>query len=175
MHFQTTVSVFQAVTLLTYVRLKRIKFTRKYQISTTVINHRIIDSSNRMWFIYKQFTKLLPFKVYSLMFTLIKASAISKILRFRKIFRNLILIMFSLAPDDPIDNTRYKKLSFTAAQDSVIHGFSGFFDTVLYKDVVLSIVPETYSEGMFSWFPIFFPIKVSYSQVLRNHIFCAFV
>lgn len=73
----------------------------------------------------------------------------------------LQVTVYSLASDDPIDNTRYKKLSFTATQDSVIHGFSGFFDTVLYKDVVLSIVPETFSEGMFSWFPMFFPIKVS--------------
>lgn len=41
-----------------------------------------------------------------------------------------------------------------------MHGFSGFFDTVLYKDVKLSIVPETFSVGMFSWFPIFFPFQV---------------
>ncbi|XP_065210237.1 protein arginine N-methyltransferase 5 [Planococcus citri] len=61
--------------------------------------------------------------------------------------------------ETPIDNTRFKKSVFEIDQDSVLHGFSGFFDTVLYKDVILSIVPETYSEGMFSWFPIFFPIK----------------
>lgn len=63
--------------------------------------------------------------------------------------------------DEIIDNTRYEKLTFEVQQDSVVHGFSGFFDTVLYKDVKLSIVPDTFSEGMFSWFPIFFPIRVS--------------
>ncbi|KAL0277779.1 UNVERIFIED_CONTAM: hypothetical protein PYX00_004944 [Menopon gallinae] len=61
--------------------------------------------------------------------------------------------------DNPIDNTRYKCLTFEVEQDCVLHGFSGFFDTVLYKDIMLSIVPETYSNGMFSWFPIFFPIS----------------
>ncbi|KAK6638504.1 hypothetical protein RUM43_006771 [Polyplax serrata] len=61
--------------------------------------------------------------------------------------------------DDPIDNTRYKILTFDVEQDCVLHGFSGYFDTVLYKDIRLSIVPETHSQGMFSWFPIFFPIS----------------
>ena len=41
-----------------------------------------------------------------------------------------------------------------------MHGFAGYFDTVLYGNVVLSIHPQTYSTGMFSWFPIYFPIKV---------------
>uniref|UniRef100_A0A0B7AFA1 Protein arginine N-methyltransferase n=1 Tax=Arion vulgaris TaxID=1028688 RepID=A0A0B7AFA1_9EUPU len=62
--------------------------------------------------------------------------------------------------DEVIDNCRYKSLEFTVTQDCVIHGFAGYFDTVLYKDVMLSILPETHSPGMFSWFPIFFPIKV---------------
>lgn len=61
--------------------------------------------------------------------------------------------------DDPIDNERYIELSFTTRESSMIHGIAGFFDMVLYKDVVLSIVPETASPGMFSWFPAFFPIK----------------
>ncbi|CAH0383631.1 unnamed protein product [Bemisia tabaci] len=56
------------------------------------------------------------------------------------------------------DNTRYGTLKFDITQDCVLHGFAGFFETVLYKDVLLSIVPETYSTGMISWFPIFFPI-----------------
>lgn len=59
------------------------------------------------------------------------------------------------------DNRRYEKLTFHINQECVLHGFSGYFDTILYKDVKLSIVPETHSQGMFSWFPIFFPIKVS--------------
>ncbi|XP_014261585.1 protein arginine N-methyltransferase 5 [Cimex lectularius] len=57
------------------------------------------------------------------------------------------------------DNRRYGILKFHVEQDSVLNGFSGYFDTVLYKDVTLSIVPHSYSTGMFSWFPIFFPLK----------------
>lgn len=65
----------------------------------------------------------------------------------------------------PIDNTRYKKLVFPVVQDSVLHGFSGYFDTVLYNGTMLSIVPETHSHGMFSWFPIFFPVIVSVNNI----------
>ncbi|XP_064640295.1 protein arginine N-methyltransferase 5-like [Lineus longissimus] len=57
-----------------------------------------------------------------------------------------------------IDNTRYIDLEFQIKENCVLHGFAGYFDTVLYKDVTLSIVPETHSQGMFSWFPILFPI-----------------
>eukprot|EP00795_Rhopilema_esculentum_P001486 gene1486-15920_t len=62
-------------------------------------------------------------------------------------------------PDVPIDNTRYKRAHFQVATANVIHGIAGYFDAVLYKDVMISIHPKTHSEGMFSWFPIFFPIK----------------
>lgn len=58
-----------------------------------------------------------------------------------------------------IDNSRFKALSFDIGQNCVLHGFSGYFDTVLYKSIFLSIVPETHTRGMFSWFPIFFPIR----------------
>lgn len=66
--------------------------------------------------------------------------------------------------DDKIDNERYIELQFENKEASMIHGIAGFFDMILYKDVVLSIHPETHSPGMFSWFPAFFPIK--------NPIFC---
>lgn len=56
------------------------------------------------------------------------------------------------------NNDRDGFLTFNIPQDCVLHGFAGYFDTVLYKDVRLSIVPETFSEGMFSWFPAFFPL-----------------
>lgn len=61
--------------------------------------------------------------------------------------------------DEEIDNKRFKTFKFEVEQDSVLHGFSGYFDAILYKDVRLSIVPHSHSKGMFSWFPIFFPIK----------------
>jgi protein arginine N-methyltransferase 5 len=41
-----------------------------------------------------------------------------------------------------------------------IHGFSGTFHCVLYKDVCISIVPESHSPHMFSWFPLFIPLTV---------------
>jgi protein arginine N-methyltransferase 5 len=41
----------------------------------------------------------------------------------------------------------------------MLHGVAGYFESVLYKDVMLSINPETHSPGMFSWFPIYFPVK----------------
>ena len=40
-----------------------------------------------------------------------------------------------------------------------MHGFAGYFECVLYKDVLLSIHPPTHSENMFSWFPIYFPLR----------------
>ncbi|KAJ3337070.1 hypothetical protein HDU93_001693 [Gonapodya sp. JEL0774] len=41
-----------------------------------------------------------------------------------------------------------------------VHGLAGFFDAVLYKDVIISIHPDWHSPGMFSWFPIFFPLRI---------------
>ncbi|XP_075525629.1 protein arginine N-methyltransferase 5 isoform X3 [Dermacentor variabilis] len=61
--------------------------------------------------------------------------------------------------DKVVDNSRYKFLRFKIKDTNVLHGFAGYFDTVLYKDVTLSICPNSHSPGMFSWFPIFFPIK----------------
>ncbi|XP_006815550.1 protein arginine N-methyltransferase 5-like [Saccoglossus kowalevskii] len=57
------------------------------------------------------------------------------------------------------DNSRFKSVSFDVEEDTVLHGFAGYFDTILFGDVTLSINPKTHSDGMFSWFPIFFPIK----------------
>ncbi|KAM7321589.1 hypothetical protein ACRRTK_019681 [Alexandromys fortis] len=58
-----------------------------------------------------------------------------------------------------IDNNRYCTLEFPVEVNTVLHGFAGYFETVLYGDISLSIRPETHSPGMFSWFPILFPIK----------------
>jgi protein arginine N-methyltransferase 5 len=46
-----------------------------------------------------------------------------------------------------------------------IHGLSGSFDSLLYKSETeedeehISIAPQTFSVGMFSWFPLFFPLR----------------
>ncbi|XP_031374612.1 protein arginine N-methyltransferase 1.5 isoform X2 [Punica granatum] len=61
-----------------------------------------------------------------------------------------------------IDNRRYKKLEFEISRDTgsvMVHGFAGYFDAKLYKDVHLSIEPSTATPNMFSWFPIFFPLR----------------
>jgi type II protein arginine methyltransferase len=45
-----------------------------------------------------------------------------------------------------------------------MHGLAGYFDAVLYDDVEISIHPQTKdrsSKDMLSWFPLFFPFKVS--------------
>ncbi|EYU29151.1 hypothetical protein ABFS82_05G121400 [Erythranthe guttata] len=79
-----------------------------------------------------------------------------------------------LAPTQPVftfthpefstkaSNQRYKKLRFDIQSDtgsSLIHGFGGYFDAILYKDVHLGIEPSTATPNMFSWFPIFFPLR----------------
>lgn len=59
-------------------------------------------------------------------------------------------------------NQRYKKLQFEIPQDTgsaVVHGFAGYFDATLYKDVHLGIEPSTATPNMFSWFAIFFPLR----------------
>lgn len=79
-----------------------------------------------------------------------------------------------LAPSQPVftfahpdyttkkSNDRYTKLQFEIAQDTgsaLVHGFAGYFDAILYKDVHLGIDPSTATPNMFSWFPIFFPLR----------------
>jgi protein arginine N-methyltransferase 5 len=56
------------------------------------------------------------------------------------------------------DNTRYAVLRFSVKVAGVVHGFAGYFASALYDDVVISICPPNASQGMFSWFPIFFPL-----------------
>ncbi|KAF5270034.1 hypothetical protein FQR65_LT05833 [Abscondita terminalis] len=72
---------------------------------------------------------------------------------------------------DVIDNDRFGKLRFTASQNCLLTGFIGYFETVLYKNVMLSINPQTYSEGMVSWFPIVFslmePVYVKEGQIIE--------
>lgn len=60
----------------------------------------------------------------------------------------------------PIDNQRYRMLSFPISINSMVHGFAGYFHATLYKHVNISIHPDTYSDGMFSWFPLFIPLRV---------------
>lgn len=59
---------------------------------------------------------------------------------------------------DPIDNSRYRTVRFRATLDCVMNGFTGYFDTVLYKDIVLSIHPFTHTKALASWFSMFIPL-----------------
>ena len=92
--------------------------------------------------------------------------------------------------DELIDNSRYSELTFPIVADSVLHGFGGYFECKLYKEIMISILPATHSpgrcsccscscfflllllflviapapvdlslSGMFSWFPILFPLR----------------
>jgi protein arginine N-methyltransferase 5 len=53
----------------------------------------------------------------------------------------------------------------TDSSPTVVHGFLGTFTAILYASprdestVVLSTRPSNFSVGMFSWFPLFFPLK----------------
>lgn len=64
------------------------------------------------------------------------------------------------SPSNNLHNVRYSQVKFQIEHaDAVMHGVAGYFEAVLYKHVMISIHPDTYSPGMFSWFPIFFPIR----------------
>jgi protein arginine N-methyltransferase 5 len=56
--------------------------------------------------------------------------------------------------------TRYHKMDFAAREAATLHGLAGYFDCYLYKDINYSIHPLTHTEGMFSWFPIFWPLRM---------------
>lgn len=68
-------------------------------------------------------------------------------------------------------NARHCHLTFVCRSRGVIHGLAGYFESTLYapmdkkKELVeISTVPdqiERKSKDMISWFPIFFPLRVS--------------
>ncbi len=69
-------------------------------------------------------------------------------------------------------NARHCHLTFVCRCRGVLHGLAGYFESVLYRPqtdegkepVELSTLPEQIdqkSRDMVSWFPIFFPLKVS--------------
>jgi protein arginine N-methyltransferase 5 len=78
-------------------------------------------------------------------------------------------------------NTRHCHLTFVCPSRGVIHGLAGYFESVLYASqlegeednkVEISILPEQIdlkSKDMISWFPIFFPLKVSPAATDSSH------
>ena len=73
-----------------------------------------------------------------------------------------------------IDNRRFVKLEFKIRCDATLHGFAGYFHSNLFGEHAISINPATFSEGMFSWFPIYFPIRnpmyVRKGEVVQVHM-----
>jgi protein arginine N-methyltransferase 5 len=71
------------------------------------------------------------------------------------------------------NNDRYTDIDFTVEVDALVHGFAGYFHCELYADFAVSIEPNTHSDGMFSWFPIYFPLRtpifVRKGQRLKSH------
>jgi len=57
------------------------------------------------------------------------------------------------------DNSRYRLLRFDLSTGGTLHGFIGYFHSTLYRDVVISTDPATLSVGMFSWFPLYLPLR----------------
>jgi len=80
---------------------------------------------------------------------------------------------FSHPNPDLKNNDRYTMLDFDIELDSLVHGFAGYFHCKLYKEFSISIEPNSLSEGMFSWFPIYFPLRVPITmrkgQRLKSH------
>ena len=61
-------------------------------------------------------------------------------------------------PSHSSDHTRYTELRFKPGH-TTIHGFIGYFESILHSKVLMSIRPESHSPNMHSWFPMYFPIK----------------
>lgn len=57
----------------------------------------------------------------------------------------------------PIDNSRHGTFEFTSQTDCVLSGFAGYFTSKLYKNIEISIHPETHTRMMKSWYSIYFP------------------
>lgn len=53
-----------------------------------------------------------------------------------------------------IDNQRNSKLNFTSKIDSVLHGFAGYFTSKLYKDIEISILPSSHTQGIQCYFSV---------------------
>lgn len=61
--------------------------------------------------------------------------------------------------NDNGDGNRIAIVRFDITKDSILHGFAGYFRSVLYPGVELSIVPHLNpTKSLVLWFPIFFPL-----------------
>ncbi|XP_045821601.1 protein arginine N-methyltransferase 1.5-like isoform X2 [Trifolium pratense] len=96
------------------------------------------------------------------------------ILRLETTFNTRMYNVARLAPCQPLftfthpkrsvkeSNRRYKKLQFVIPDDpesAIVHGFAGYFDATLYKDVHLGTEPSKATPDVFSWEQLFFPLR----------------
>jgi len=73
-------------------------------------------------------------------------------------------VFFPGLPVTNSHNIRSATLTFHIPHAGVLHGLAGYFEAVLYGKIGLSIHPnrkEHISKDMLSWFPLFFPLRVS--------------
>ena len=61
---------------------------------------------------------------------------------------------------------QYKNIQFKFQEDLTIHGFAGYFKSVLYDQVTISTSPTDHTEGLMSWFPMYFPVMVCKTLIL---------
>ncbi|XP_027332888.1 protein arginine N-methyltransferase 1.5-like [Abrus precatorius] len=104
-----------------------------------------------------------------------KIKAEKDILRFESAFIVKLLNVTQLAPSQPVftfthpkhhsdkeSNSRHKKLLFFIPDDResvMVHGFAGYFDATLYKDVRIGTEPSTATPKVFTWYAMFFPLR----------------
>jgi protein arginine N-methyltransferase 5 len=71
-------------------------------------------------------------------------------------------------PVDFKDLNQFRSIQFKNdnEKDSVIHGFAGYFKTILYGDIEISILPYNHTPTLISWFPIYFPSIVK--LIIKN-------
>jgi protein arginine N-methyltransferase 5 len=71
----------------------------------------------------------------------------------------------NIAKSGNIHNKRQAITKFrTSKARGKINGIAGYFEAVLYKDIEISTRPDQIdvkSQDMFSWFPAYFPLKVT--------------
>ena len=146
-------SVYQAVTPLFWDLFSLLNFTTKFAYVAKRTNLIILRLKCLMLYISVTSWHWLNLRLCLL--SLIQIEVQVKQSAFLELTANYFC--FSLI-ETPIDNNRYDVLRFPIECDTMLHGFAGYFEAVLYKDVMLSINPKTHSPGMFSWFSIFFPL-----------------
>lgn len=83
-------------------------------------------------------------------------------------------LLFLGLPVTNSHNVRSARLTFHIPHAGVLHGLAGYFEAVLYGEIGLSIHPhrkDQVSKDMLSWFPLFFPLKVSSCGILAVWFF----